>query len=185
MTTNSGAGRPRNSDLGEVEFVPRRVDHPDAAALLHAFYDEQVRRYGFAESIDLDPDTYDLPNGTFVVVYHRGSPVGCGGCRRLDDRHSTVEIKKTYLMPEVRGRGLGRQLLCWLEDYAGLLGGRRIILETGIRNTAALGLFTNSGYSSTASYVRGRDPLINRAFVKTLDDSRSHPKAGDAQRANV
>jgi GNAT superfamily N-acetyltransferase len=185
MTTNSGNQRERGHDLADVAFVPRRVDHPDAAKLLKAFYDEQVGRYGFAESVDLNPDSYDLPHGIFVVIYDRGRPVGCGGCRRLKTTGDTVEIKKTYLVPDVRGRGLSRRLLGWLEDRAELLGGHRIILETGIRNAAALALFRSSGYTRTESYVPGRDPSINRAFVKTLTGSRAPATAGDAQRASA
>jgi len=185
MTTHFGDQRARGHDLFEIEFVPRRVDHPDAASLLKAFYDEQVGRYGFAESVDLDPDMYDLPHGLFVVIYDHGRPVGCGGCRRLRTANGTMEIKKTYLVPDARGHGLGRQLLVWLEARAVVLGAQRIILETGIRNDAALALFRHSGYTPTDSYVVGRDPSINRAFVKTLAGSGSRLMAGDAQRASA
>lgn len=124
-------------------------------------------------------------DGIFLVVYRHGGPVGCGGCRRLDDPDETVEIKKTYLASEARGSGLGRYLLRLLEEYALFLGGRRTVLETGIRNTAAPGLFLSSGYTPTNSYVRGRDPSINRAFVKCLVDSSSHPTAGKARQPNA
>jgi ribosomal protein S18 acetylase RimI-like enzyme len=71
-------------------------------------------------------------------------------------------------MPEMRGRGAGGLLLRWLEDQAIGWGAEQIILETGVRNTAALSLFVRSGYRPTSRYVPGRDPAINRAFVKTL-----------------
>ncbi len=162
-----------------VEIVPCRVDHPDAAALLRAFFNEQVGRYGFAESVDLDPDTYNAPNGTFVVIYRNREPVGCGGCRWYDRPSGTVEIKKTYLVPRVRGRGVGRALLTWLEEQALSWGSRRVILETGVRNTAALGLFAASGYQPMPRYVPERDPSINRAFFKALAPDRPAEDAGD------
>ena len=153
------------SGLTQLE---RRVDHPDAVQLLRAFYDEQVGRYGFAESVDLDPLTYSPPSGIFLVAYAGTRPVGCGGCRWYDQLNRVAEIKKTYLDPSVRGHGLGRRLLDQLESAAVSWGAGQIILETGVRNDAALKLFTTSGYSPIPRYVPGRSPQINRAFAKTL-----------------
>lgn len=168
----------------DTEFVPRRVDHPDAAALLRAFYDEQVDRYGFAESVDLDADAYDAPNGIFVVIYQHGEPVGCGACRWFDHADGTVEIKKIYLASKARGYGVGRTLLSWLEDQALAWGARYAILETGVRNTAALGLFTSNGYEPMTRYVPGRDPSINRAFAKALT-STARPSTEDVRHATA
>jgi GNAT superfamily N-acetyltransferase len=157
-----------SAEPAEFVLVPRPVHHPDSVRLLRAFYEEQVERYGFAESIDLDPAAYTPPNGTFVVAYERGGPVGCGGCRWYDRATGIAEIKKTYLVPAARGRGIGRTLLAHLEDAAARWGAQQVILETGVRNSAALSLFTGTGYRPTARYVAGRDPAINRAFIKPL-----------------
>jgi len=185
MTTGSPDADLAGDGPSHVVFMAQRVDHPDATKLLGAFFQEQIDRYGFAESVDLDPEVYAEPNGIFVVIYLDGSPVGCGGCRRFDPGSATFEIKKTYLVPEARGRGLGRQLLEVLERAATARGARRIILETGVRNIAALGLFTGSGYTSMPRYVPGRDPKINRAFEKTLSDTSSDLRPDDVQQATV
>ncbi|MER7006266.1 GNAT family N-acetyltransferase [Dactylosporangium sp. NPDC000555] len=164
---------------GGITFVEREVNHPDAAHLLAAFYQEQFGRYGFAESVDLTPDDYATPNGIFIVAYRHDLPVGCGGYRWYNDRTATVEIKKTYLVPAARGRGIGHALLARLERIAIEWGACHAILETGVRNKAALVLFTSTGYKPTARYVPGRDPSINRAFVKTLAGStRLHARSG-------
>jgi GNAT superfamily N-acetyltransferase len=163
---------------GDVVISERGVDHPDAVRLLRAFYAEQVERYGFADPIDLDPAEYVHPNGVFAVAYHDGGAVGCGGYHWFDRAAGTIEIKKTYLVPERRGRGTGRAMLVWLEEHATAAGARRAILETGVRNAAALHLFERAGYGSTPRYVAGRDPNVNRAFEKLLatsHSSRVHP----------
>lgn len=157
------------ADVAGFVLLERHADHPDAVRLLRAFYDEQVARYGVADPIDLDPCAYAAPQGTFLVGYQQNQPVACGGFRWYDRRARTVEIKKTYLTPEVRGSGCGRTLLSQLEARAVQWGAQRVILETGVRNTAALALFANSGYQPMACYAPGRDPSINRAFVKSLD----------------
>jgi GNAT superfamily N-acetyltransferase len=165
-----------------AEIVECAFDHPDASRLLRAFHDEQVRRYGFADPIDMDPCGFAAPNGAFAVVYERGAPVGCGGYRWFDRLASTIEIKKTYMVPASRGRGAGRTLLSWLEHHAAANGARQAILETGVRNAAALHLFTSTGYRPIDRYVDGRDPAINRAFVKSFAESAQLP-AGDVLQA--
>ncbi|WP_245603446.1 GNAT family N-acetyltransferase [Salinispora cortesiana] len=165
------------ADAAGMALREARVDHPHAARLLRAFRDEQVARYGFADPVDLDPHTYSPPNGTFVIAYQGGRPVGCAGCRWYDRSIGVVEVRKTYLIAEARGRGLGRALLHRLESHAVGWGARRVILETGVRNTAALALFAASGYQPTAQYVPGRDPTINRAFVKPLTPAPQPPDA--------
>lgn len=170
MSTDQDAlARPtRIADDDSTVIVAQSADHPDAVRLLHAFYDDQVSRYGFAESVDLNPTEYAPPSGAFAIVYHHGRPVGCGCFRWFPARPDTVEIKKTYLEPDLRGRGAGRALLAWLEQHAARAGAKQVILETGIRNTAALRLFTADGFRPIPSYVPGRPTEINRAFIKTL-----------------
>ena len=82
--------------------------------------------------------------GTFLVVYRDAIPVGCGALRLLDA--VTAELKRMYVSPTVRGRGLGRRLLAALEAEARALGVRRRVLETGIRQAAALALYRATGY---------------------------------------
>ena len=168
MTTTPGDPGVLAASRGGIEICERSPAHPDAARLLRAFHAEQVDRYGFADPVDLDPAEYTPPEGVFAVVYGEGQPVGCGGYRWFDRSRRTVEIKKVYVIAAGRGRGAGRALLSWLERQAVAAGARRAILETGVRNTAALRLFTAAGYQPADSYVAGRDPEINRAFTRPL-----------------
>ncbi|MEV6924547.1 GNAT family N-acetyltransferase [Dactylosporangium sp. NPDC051485] len=155
MTNDLPAPASCAEPAGEASFVRRPVDHPDAAWLLAAFYQEQQGRYGFADSVDLAPHEYLPPNGFFFVAYRHSRPVGCGGCRWYDRETATVELKKTFVAPGARGRGIGNALLTCLEDAAVASGARRVILETGVRNTAALQLFTKFGYEPAERYVPG------------------------------
>ena len=168
MTTTPGDPAVFAGSTAQVQITERRTAHPDASELLRAFHREQVDRYGFADPIELNSAEYAPPNGVFAVVYQDGVPIGCGSYRWFDRAARTVEIKRMYLTPASRGHGAGCALLTWLEHHAARAGARRAILETGVRNTAALGLFTSAGYRPVDRYVEGRDPQINRAFARSL-----------------
>ena len=88
--------------------------------------------------------------GAWVVAYLDDEPVGCGGVKRLDD--SSAELKRIYLAPAARGRGLGRRLLERLEQYACELGYELLRLDTGNLQPEALALFRSAGYEQIPDY---------------------------------
>jgi GNAT superfamily N-acetyltransferase len=166
VTTTPDPAVARRAD--PIEIAERPPCHPDATRLRREFHTEQLHRYGFADPAELTSGEYTAPSGVFAVVYSSAVPVGCGGYRWFDKTTRTVEMKRVYVVPASRGLGAGRALLSWLERHALAAGARRAILETGVRNTAALGLFTSAGYRPVDRYVEGRDPAINRAFARLL-----------------
>ena len=97
-----------------------------------------------ANHFQLDPDEVARGRGTFLVVYLGGTPVGCGALRLLDAE--MAELKRMYVSPLVRGKGLGRHLVAALEAEALALGVRRLVLETGVRQAAALALYLATGF---------------------------------------
>ena len=97
-----------------------------------------------ANHFHLDPDEVARGRGSFFVVYRDGVPVGCGAVRLLD--RDTAELKRMYVSPVARGQGLGRRLVAALEAEARALGVRRLVLETGIRQVAALALYRATGF---------------------------------------
>jgi GNAT superfamily N-acetyltransferase len=84
-------------------------------------------------------------NGAFLVAYLDDAAVGCGAVRRLDE--TTAEIKRMYVDPSVRGRGIGRALVEALECEARLVGLTTIVLETGTRLASAIKLYETMGYA--------------------------------------
>jgi GNAT superfamily N-acetyltransferase len=98
----------------------------------------------------LDPEEVTDGRGTFLVVYKEGIPVGCGAVRLIDA--DTGELKRMYVSPAARGRGLGRRLLAALEAEARALGVRRLVLETGVRQAAALALYRATGFDPIPLY---------------------------------
>jgi GNAT superfamily N-acetyltransferase len=105
--------------------------------------------------------------GAFLVVYCGGTPVGCGAVRLTDSE--TGELKRMYVAPAVRGKGLGRQLVAALEREGRALGARRLILETGIRQAAAIGLYRGCGFTPIPLYGEYLlSPETSLCFGKSL-----------------
>jgi putative acetyltransferase len=83
--------------------------------------------------------------GTFLVARDDGRAVGCGAIRVLDS--TTAEAKRMYVEPDQRGKGVGRAVLAGLEAAAKQLGVRRLVLETGIYQDAALSFYRRAGFT--------------------------------------
>lgn len=121
-------------------------------SLIHALNTELLGIYPEpgATHFALQPEEVAAPRGVFLVVYRDDQPVGCGAMRLIDPQ--TGELKRMYMAPTVRGKGLGRQLIQALETEARALGARRLILETGARQLAAIALYKRSGFKPIPLY---------------------------------
>jgi putative acetyltransferase len=103
-----------------------------------------------ANHFRLDPEEVTGGRGAFLIVYREEVPVGCGALRLLDAE--TAELKRMYVAPASRGTGLGRRLVAALEAEARKLGVRRLVLETGVRQAAALALYRATGFRPVPLY---------------------------------
>lgn len=127
-------------------------DHPDAVALVTQLQEFFRERYGDIDHTKVDPAEFAPPRGRFLVAYIGGVAVGCGGWRVRDDGDPDLlpgdgEIKRMFVVPSARGRGLSRLILAELERTAAEAGARRLVLETGDGQPEAIGLYTSSGYT--------------------------------------
>jgi GNAT superfamily N-acetyltransferase len=155
-----------------VELRTRTLDHPDAFRLIAALQQEYVRRYGGDDATPIDISGFAAPRGIFIVGYLDGTAMACGGWRSHDPgpqfAAGDAEVKRMYVAPEARGRGLSRVLLVELERRALAAGRRRLVLETGILQPEAIGLYTSSGYSEIPRFGVYRDDPRSRCFGKLL-----------------
>lgn len=103
-----------------------------------------------ANHFGLTPEEVGEGRGAFLVVYLDGKPVGCGAVRLIDAE--TGELKRMYVAPAARGTRLGRRLVDALEAEARALGARRLVLETGTRQHAALALYRATGFRDIPLY---------------------------------
>jgi GNAT superfamily N-acetyltransferase len=85
-----------------------------------------------------------------VVAYEDEEPSGCGAIKEFEA--DTVEIKRMFVNPECRRKGIAMAILSELEKWARELSFTRCILETGKRQPDAIGLYKKAGYISTPNY---------------------------------
>ena len=85
-----------------------------------------------------------------VLAYDGNEPVGCGAMK--DFEGYAMEIKRMYVPADKRGKGIARNILAALEQWAKELGYNRCILETGDDMLEAVGLYKKCNYSVTANY---------------------------------
>ena len=135
-----------------VTIRPAPLDSPAAQALIAALNAELIALYPQpgATHFRLDPAEVAEGRGAFVIAWHEGFPIGCGAVRCLDP--ATAELKRMYVAPEGRGRGIGHQLLATLEQEARQLGVQRLVLETGIHQIAALALYARAGFVTIPAF---------------------------------
>jgi len=127
-------------------------DSPEAARLLEAYLLELRERLApiAVEVVSRWADDFRGPGGAVVLGTVEGSPVGCAGLRPLGQ--ATLELKHFFLVPEVRGQGLGRRMLAGVEEVARMLGARRILLDTAAALREAAALYRSAGYEDVPRF---------------------------------
>lgn len=149
----------------DMELVRTNADNADFRMLVreldayltvtdgeeHAFYDQYNQ----------------LDNIKYVILgYQAGKTVACGAIKAFDA--DTVEVKRMYVLPTERGKGLASQILTALEVWARELGYPKCILETGSRQTEAIRLYEKNGYAYIPNYGQYTGVANSKCFGKTL-----------------
>lgn len=146
-----------------------RYDSAVAQALVAAAMADLAERYGGeGDETPVTAAEFDPPDGVFLVAYRNGVPVACGGWRSHGDDGVTAEVKRMYVAPEARRRGIARRVLAALEDSARAAGRRRIILETGDRQPEAVKLYETAGYERIENFGFYRDSPNCISFGRSL-----------------
>ncbi|KQY60033.1 hypothetical protein ASD11_11080 [Aeromicrobium sp. Root495] len=126
-----------------VAVVETREDDPRVVTLRQQMAAEMDALYGrprhAVPAEGIDPASVLVT----VLVVDGGVPVATAALRRLGD---DVEVKRMFVVPEARGRGIAGALLEAVEVQAEAEGARRVLLHTGERQTAALTLYRRRGY---------------------------------------
>jgi putative acetyltransferase len=140
----------------------RNLDFTELVKLLDA---------GLAEVDGEDHSFYSqfnkIDNIRYVVMaYENEKPSGCGAIKEFEA--NTMEIKRMYVKPECRRKGIAMKILSELENWARELSFNRCILETGKRQAEAIGLYKKTGYRSIPNYGQYAGVENSVCFEKDL-----------------
>ncbi|MCD2197087.1 GNAT family N-acetyltransferase [Actinomycetospora endophytica] len=155
-------------------------DDPESVRFVEAVQAFYVERYGGADRTPVDPAEFAPPRGLFLVGSLPGTgAVCCGGWRRhtaatIDVADAAVmrpgdaEIKRMWVDPAHRRRGLAGAVLDELERTAGAAGCGRTILETGVRQPEAQAFYEIRGYERIPNFGVYRDEPDSICFARIL-----------------
>ncbi|EJL65507.1 GNAT family N-acetyltransferase [Flavobacterium sp. CF136] len=101
-----------------------------------------------------------------IVFYENDVAVGCGAFR--EKKSDTVEVKRMFVNPDYRKRGIAAAVLKELENWAAELNYTYTILETGKKQPEAISLYQKSGYTIIQNYPPYEEMDNSVCMKKTL-----------------
>ncbi|MGO9559970.1 MAG: GNAT family N-acetyltransferase [Acidimicrobiales bacterium] len=150
-----------------VTISAEPVDGPDSLRLIDALDDLLGGLYEIENnSLEVSADDFEVGRGTFLVAREAGVAVGCGGVRLVS--RDVAEVKRMFVVPQARGRGIAAQLLAALEEWSVLAGARKVVLETGVRQPSAMRLYERLGYVEIAGVGPYAESGQSRSYEKEL-----------------
>jgi GNAT superfamily N-acetyltransferase len=101
-----------------------------------------------------------------VLAYEDGKALGCGAIRALDS--GKMEVKRMYVPPDNRSRGIATKVLLELESWAREMAFTRCVLETGLKQPEAIHLYEKNGYERIPNYGQYIDVGNSVCFGKEI-----------------
>ncbi|MBA3882878.1 MAG: GNAT family N-acetyltransferase [Chthoniobacterales bacterium] len=142
------------------------VDSADGRRLFAELWAEVDRIYGNEDPSGKELTGMEVPRALFVMARQRGETIGCGAIRPWSDQ--VAEVKRLYVSPAHRGRGVARQIMQALEQFARETRFSEIWLETGLRQHAAIRLYESLGYRRIAGFGDYKDDPLSVCYGRLL-----------------
>jgi GNAT superfamily N-acetyltransferase len=148
-----------------IEYRIESAGSPVARKLISALNDALSRQYPGLPVNDIDAADFEAGGGVFAIGYVNGEPAVSGAFRPWE---GAAEIKRVFVLPSQRGRGLARRMLAFLEAEAAKRGYVRGVLETGSRQHEAIGLYRSMGWTPIPVFGPYIGSPISVCFEKRL-----------------
>ena len=151
------------------EFIIARTeeDYREARALLREYEaasEVDLCFQGFEEEVETLERMYGPPGGRFLLV--RAGDAIAGGVALRDLGGGICEMKRLYLRPGFRGRGLGRRCAEEVAQEAREMGYARMRLDTLPSMRAAIALYRSMGFREIAPYTE--NPVQGALFMELV-----------------
>jgi GNAT superfamily N-acetyltransferase len=153
--------------MGTIRLVEPRTDHAwqRARQLIEAYAESlglDLSFQNFEHELEHLRGEYSAPEGAFLLAQDDNGYLGCVGVRRFDA--DAGEVKRLYVLPAARGRGVGRLLAEGIVKAARELGYRRLLLDTLPSMQAARALYRTMGFTPTEAYRF--NPVAGTTFLE-------------------
>ena len=132
-----------------IEIIRTDSSNNDFRFLISQLDNELHERYGEIQNF-YDKHNIIEFNQNVVVAYCDKIPAGSGCFKKFDAE--TVEIKRMFVLKDYRGKGISKNVLKELENWAVEEGFKKAVLETGVNQQEAIGLYSKSMYKRIDNY---------------------------------
>jgi putative acetyltransferase len=151
-------------------FDVRGAESPEQISAVRELFLEYAESLGFSlcfQSFDKElaelPGDYAPPEGRLLLATHEGTPVGCVALHKLGPE--ICEMKRLYVRPQFRGKGLGRALAERVIGDARQIGYKQLRLDTvEPRMQAAVAMYRQLGFREIASYRE--NPIAGALYME-------------------
>jgi GNAT superfamily N-acetyltransferase len=148
-----------------ISIIRTNSDNQDFRELVKLLDADLARRDGEAHSFYAQFNKIDKIK--FVALaYENEKPVGCGAIKEFGAY--TMEIKRMYVLPESRKKGAASKILSELEIWTSELSFTKCILETGLKQPEAIGLYKRNGYKLIPNYGQYAQVENSQCFEKEI-----------------
>ena len=162
----------------EVTIARNADDLDGLAEILREYLTWDIAQLREISGVDVDAETYvgktfneiDLyypPRGRLLLAREAGRLVGMGFLKLI--RNGTCEIKRMYVRPEQRGKGLGKTLLARLIDEARDIGYTKILLDSAVYMEQAHSLYRSMGFTDVEYYSEGETDEALKDFLVYME----------------
>ena len=148
-----------------IRIVRTHAENLDFVRLVGLLDEELAKRDGDEHPFYAQYNTIDTIRHV-VLAYSNGGVVGCGAIKPYAP--GVMEVKRMFVHPDSRRKGIAALVLRELEEWARELQADRCILETGKKQPEAIGLYTSHGYALIPNYGQYAGMRNSVCFQKDL-----------------
>ena len=148
-----------------IRIARTNSDSPEFLRLVELLDEHLARVDGEEHPYYAQLNATDVPRNV-VLAYTNGGAVGCGAIRPFPQ--DMMEVKRMFVLPAWRRKGIAGLILAELEDWARQLGASACVLETGRKQSEAVALYAGHGYHQIANYGPFIGLETSICFQKTL-----------------
>ncbi len=151
--------------MEKIEFKQTDSDDVDFRDLVHHLDAELTQIYGEKQTFYSQFNALNHIHHV-IVAYADGIAIGCGAIKKFSEE--STEIKRMYVTPAFRNKGVAFAILQSLETWAKSLDYSSCVLETGHLQPDAIHLYKKAGYSIIPNYGPYQDDEVSICMLKNI-----------------